>query len=568
MNWSKQLHWLVYPIFLLACARQTTPTGGPKDSIPPSLIQSTPTRGQTNYSNQEVVLTFDEAVTLNNPKEQIIITPDVGKTFEAEVKKKTVTIHFEEELKPNTTYSLNFRDAVQDITEKNPAQNLKLAFSTGTYIDSLSIQGEIYDLQKSTPLKDATVALTESDTFNIFKHRPAYITKTDIKGNFQIENLKPGIYKIHAIDDKNKNLVVDSKSEAFGFLSNEIKLDSNLYSITIPTLRLDTRPLTLTSARPFGTTFVVKMSKPINTYSIDSNEKIPSALTTDNSSVNIYNIHSEEDSIKINFHATDSIDNNLDTTLYVKFSKRDAKPEPFQAAADGFKVIGPKGILTGQITFNKPLSSIRFDSILYRIDTTTVIKITSEDITLDSNRHVLHIEKKFDKNLLFKKTIPLRPDSLPRTKKLATKNELQKKSTKPQQVDYQFYIASKTFISVEFDSSKLIQLICKPTTLETTGIIMVEAKSPENHIIFQLLSKNAKVISSASNTKKTSFQDLEPGEYQIRIIIDSNKNGKWDPGNFFNNEEPEQIIYYKNEKGSTNVTLKANWELGPLLITY
>ncbi|MBA4054650.1 MAG: hypothetical protein C0490_08060, partial [Marivirga sp.] len=98
MNWNKQLHWLIYPLFILSCARQTTPTGGPKDSIPPSLTESNPTPGQTNYTRQAIDLTFDESIILNNPKEQIIITPDLGKEYKAEVKKNKISIEFEQEL--------------------------------------------------------------------------------------------------------------------------------------------------------------------------------------------------------------------------------------------------------------------------------------------------------------------------------------------------------------------------------------------------------------------------------------------------------------------------------------
>lgn len=566
MNWHKQLHWLIYPLFALACARQTTPTGGPKDSIPPSLTESNPKSGQINYTKQTVDLTFDESIILNNPKEQIIITPDLGKDFKTEVKKNKLSIQFEKTLEPNTTYSINFRDAVQDITEKNPVPNLKIAFSTGDYIDSLTIQGEVYDLQKSTPLKDATVSLYKSDTFNIFKHKPTYITKTDATGKFQIENLKPDIYRIYAINDKNKNLVVESKSEAFGFLSKPIKLDSNINALAIPTIRLDTRPLTLTSARPYGTMFVIKASKPINNYSFTSKEKIPSSLTSDKSSINIYNTGSPEDSIQVQLQAADSISNSLDTTLYVKFSKREAKPEQFEVIADGFKVIGPKGIISGKISFSKPLLSINLDSILYQVDSATSINITLNDITLDTITHVLHIHKEFDKSLLVKK--PQRPDSSARTRKNLTKEELLKRGSKPQQPDYQFYIAAKTFISIESDTSKQIKIPSKPTTLENTGIIMVELKTVEDNPIIELLAKNSKVISTSKYVKKATFEDLEPADYQIRVIVDKNKNGKWDPGNFFLNQEPEQITYYKNEKGQTNVTLKANWELGPLLITH
>jgi len=276
----KHSYWLLYALFALACARQTTPTGGPKDSIPPTLVNSIPQQGQVNFKGNSITLTFSEAVILNNPREQLIVTPDLGKDVDAKAKKNQVILTIPEDLQDNTTYSINFREAVQDITEKNPAAMLKLAFSTGTYIDSLIIEGSVSDLLTATETKDATVALCESDTFDIFKHRPKYFTKSDIKGIFKIENLKPGSYFIYAFEDKNKNLVVDSKSEAYGFLSDYITLDKNIDDVKIRLIHLDSRLLKLTSARPYGTYYNIKTTKNLTDFKITTpdNETIISSF--------------------------------------------------------------------------------------------------------------------------------------------------------------------------------------------------------------------------------------------------------------------------------------------------
>src|SRR5690606_17088063 len=178
---------------IFACAKQTSPTGGPKDTIPPRLINSLPRHEALNSNPTTITLEFTEHIILANPKEQIIITPDIQKKYEITAKKTRVIMQLENKLDSNTTYSINFRDAVQDITEKNPARNLRLAFSTGSYIDSLSISGTVRDLFQNKEVKDATVALFQSDTFDIFKHKPVYLTKTNDKGEYSIENLKHGI---------------------------------------------------------------------------------------------------------------------------------------------------------------------------------------------------------------------------------------------------------------------------------------------------------------------------------------------------------------------------------------
>ena len=125
MNLKKHIHWLFYGLFVLGCARQTSPTGGPKDTIPPILNQSNPKNGQTNFNSQQIELSFDETIILNNPKDQIIITPDIRKEYDIDAKKNRVVIKLTSELQDTTTYAFNFREAIQDITEKNSPPSAK-----------------------------------------------------------------------------------------------------------------------------------------------------------------------------------------------------------------------------------------------------------------------------------------------------------------------------------------------------------------------------------------------------------------------------------------------------------
>ena len=169
MSLTKNLHWFIYALFLLSCARQSSPTGGPKDTIPPVLVRVIPPNETINFNADQIELEFSEDVILNAPKEQLIITPTIGKEYKMTYRRNRVIIEFEEPLQDSTTYTFNFRESIQDITEKNSVRNLQLAYSTGTYLDSLSISGTIYHMLSGKPAEDATVALhTENDTFNIF----------------------------------------------------------------------------------------------------------------------------------------------------------------------------------------------------------------------------------------------------------------------------------------------------------------------------------------------------------------------------------------------------------------
>ncbi len=560
------LHWFIYPLFMMCCAKTTSPTGGPKDTIPPILIKSIPEKGSTKYNGKEIQLLFSEDVTLKNQKEQIIVTPSIGKDYKIEAKKKSVIIKLETNLEDSTTYTFSFRDAIVDLNEQNPARNLKLAFSTGDYIDSLSINGKVTDLLKSKDLNDLTVALYQSDTFDIFKHKAVYITKSDKQGDFQIENLKPGKYYAYAIDDKSKNLIVDSKSESYGFLRDSITLTTNMKNVNIPIIKLDAKQLKISSARPYNTYFNIKTTKSIVAYTIKSEEVIPySTMGEDNASIKIYNTLFEKDSASIKLNCIDSIGNTIDTVLTLKFNKQSTKPESFEFSVKDFRLIETKALLTGTVKFNKPLFKINFDSIFLKIDSTKTIHFKQADISIDTSQGIAYFEKRFDKSLLLKeKNGPPKTDE-----QFIDKKEIKNKATTSKKIiENQLYIGKASFLSIESDSSRKIEESIKITKLDQTGIIFIKIETKAEHFIVQLLTKDFTVLQKEYNKHEVTFDDLTPADYVINLIIDSDKNKKWTPGNFFLRQEPEKIIFYKNEKGSTTVNLRANFELGPLLITY
>jgi hypothetical protein len=558
------LYLFLLPLIIsFGCAKQTSPTGGPKDSIPPALTNSFPKQNEINFKGDRIELEFDEFINLENPKEQILVTPDINKTFKIVAKKKRVILTLEEKLKENTTYSFNFRESVKDITEKNPATNLKLAFSTGTYIDSLSVQGKIIDPLINKEVKNATVALYESDTFNIFKHRPSYITKTNDKGFYKIENLKHGVFYLYTFDDTNDNLIVDSKNESYGFSTKRIELQANAKDENLNIINLDTRPLKLTNARPYNTYFNIKFSKGIKDYKLktESGDSLQSIFTEDHASIKIYKTF-PQDSMKVNISAIDSVNQKIDSAFFVKFITKKATPEPFEVTVNRAKVIEEKGTIEVSLKYNKPVTTIIYDSIVYQIDSMNAIHFSAENFRWDITNKTVSLNKSFDKKILKEKA----------KQKLAQASETQPKSTpKPLQSsrpEFQLLFGKGTFISVEGDSSRAIAENTKPLTIDQTGIINVNIQTKEPAYIVQLLNTKFEIIAFANNKKQISFEDLTPGDYQLRLILDTNKDGVWSPGNILNREETEKIVYFLNEKKNPVINLKANWEIGPLLISF
>lgn len=541
---------------IFACAKQTSPTGGPKDTIPPRLINSLPRHEALNSNPTTITLEFTEHIILANPKEQIIITPDIQKKYEITAKRTRVIMQLENKLDSNTTYSINFRDAVQDITEKNPARNLRLAFSTGSYIDSLSISGTVRDLFQNKEVKDATVALFQSDTFDIFKHKPVYLTKTNDKGEYSIENLKHGIYYIYAFDDKNRNLIVDSKSEVYGFRADSLNLDQSVENINIFTTKLDARPLTITSARPNNTYFNIRTSKGLHDYEILSpaNDTLYTTFGEDRANIRIYNTLPQRDSSAIQFLARDSLGNTIDTTLYVKFSQRQTRPESFSAKIDQTTLLARTAQFTARASITKPITEINYDSALIQLDSVNTLTFLPEEITVDNKNRTIDFQK-----------------AIPRThlrNEATTPQQVAQAQTSTPKISISIYFGKGTFRSVENDSSAVISQSLRPIYYEDTGLIIAAVNTDRPNWIIQLTDKSYKVIRQSINQKQVTFNDLPPGDYFLRAVDDTDGDGAWTPGNFYEKREPEKIYYYSNEKQVPLITLKANFELGPLLITF
>lgn len=556
-------------LIVTSCARQSSPTGGPKDTIPPVLINSIPGPNQTNFKDKTIELEFDEMIIVTNPKEQIIIAPTSNNTYEVTARKRSILLKFDEPLQDSVTYSINFRDAVQDITEKNPVKNLQLAFSTGSYIDSLTISGQVlYQLTGAIP-KEATVAIHQAnDTLSIFKHKPNYLTKTDNKGFFQLKNLKPGRYTIYAIDDRNRNLVADTRNEYYAFKTNTLVLPQDSTPITLGLVKLDARPLKITSARPYGNYFNIKTGKNLDrfiTKLAESPDTVISSFGEDRANIRIYDTF-DADSVLVNFTAIDSLGQQLDSGIYVKFNTRETKPDKYTVSQDKATLLEERGDLDITFKFNKPTFSFNQDSLLFVIDSTRVIPLSTGTFSWNRQTNELRITKKIDPALL-------KPTPAPKPGDLKNNIERQPKATgteKPKPIlKNQLIVGKGTFISIDQDTAPKIQKEIRPVKTEDLGIILAEVRTTAPHFILQLLDKDYHILRETVDNKKIRWDNLPSSDYRIRLVIDTNQNRKWDPGNYLKKEEPEQVFFYLNEKSNPpNTThLKANWEVGPLLIT-
>ncbi|MBS1558282.1 MAG: Ig-like domain-containing protein [Bacteroidetes bacterium] len=526
-------------ILIWQCARQGQPAGGPKDVDAPTLISSNPTNGQKNFTGNNITLLFDEYVKLKDPKEEIIINPTPGANTKYLVKKKTVTIIPEYPWRANTTYSIAFRNGIQDINESNPAEDLHLAFSTGSTIDSLSIHGQVTEVFKEKPPEKLLVALYQSDTFNIFQDRPVYFTKTSKTGDFSINNLKEGKYYVYAFEDKNKNTKVDSKTEVYGFLPNAIDVPQNSDTLRIPLVHLDARPLKLSSTKNTSSISIIRFNKPIDSVNIVAKKNAILYTYGDNfSEIFVYKNFSKEDSLKIQVYANDSLKQKIDTSVFVKFTDGKIPTEKFRI--DEWNVtIHPKNYeLVATTRASKIITKINTDSIYFQLDTINYQSVKKEEITFDTLKKIISLKTKLNINPKEKKPKPI------------------------------LLSGKGSFISIDNDSSKSQDVKIEVPTLEGTGVVSIEIKTKEKHYQVKMVSADNKIQYSFRDLPKHTFNFVKPTDYKIFIIIDRNNNHRWDPGNFYKKEMVEKVILYKSIEGKFTFPVRANWEIGPLLITF
>ncbi len=562
---------LFFSVFLIliyfSCANVKPPTGGPRDTIPPVLVKSVPSNKSLNFKGNTIKLTYDENLKIDNLKKNLIITPMGNLEYDSKFRKNYVEIIFKSPLKDSTTYTLNFQSAIKDITEGNITRDNTFAFSTGNFIDSLHISGLTTELLTTDTLKNVTVGLySVQDTFNLFKGRPLYFTKSDDMGKFLIDNIKAGDYFIQAFADVNDNLACDMPKEQYAFLPDTINLNQNLDSLHIRLLALDIRPLKIQKALPSGKYFEIGFNKYIMDFNVepqDTTSHLYYNVINDGKGIRFYNTL-KKDSIKIILNATDSILSHVTDTLYVKFTESKRKSEEFTYKlfpSNNSKIpYDYKGI----ISFSKPVKFINTDSVFIRYDSIHIDTLhIGKELTYNRYRDTVSIQTTLNKNLLTagvqaSSDKSQNNNSIPPTNSLASTSKAGKKQSGPT-----LYLGEGAFISVENDSSKRTTTNYQILKEENYGIIRGNVDTNFKSFFIQLVDSKYKIISELYSVKQYSFINIPEGDYRIRVLIDNNGDGRWNPGNFYKNIPPEGVYFYPG-----TITVRANWELRDINLAF
>lgn len=222
--------FLIYILSVIGsgCAQIGAPTGGPRDSLPPNLLDASPPNRTTNFKGDRITLTFDEYILLQDLQKNLLVSPIPKVVPNINWKLREVSIKIRDTLQPNTTYSIDLGNTIQDINENNPFRKFTYVFSTGPYIDSLEFSGNI-KLAETGKSDSTLIALLYNDLDDsaILKNKPRYITRLDSSGNFTFRNLSGGTYHVFGLKDESGQRYYNSKTELFAFADSVVVIDGN-----------------------------------------------------------------------------------------------------------------------------------------------------------------------------------------------------------------------------------------------------------------------------------------------------------------------------------------------------
>ncbi len=562
--------------FFNRCANVIAPTGGPRDTIPPVLLLSEPPNKSINYKGNSFYFEFDEKIKIDKLKDQLIITPRTDFDYELKYTKRGLRIDFENSFQDSTTYTFNFREGITDITESNPTEDNKFVFSTGPNIDSLSVEGYVTILLTQDTIEKVTVGLFQvSDTINIFNGSPYYFAETDKQGFYQIENIKNGSYRIHAFLDNNKNLQLESNSERYGFLADTLIMDKDTSGLNVPLIQLDLREFKLQTALASGHYFDFNFLKYVTGYtltSLDSSEHIYSGYAKEHRSVRIYNTFEDLDSMQVFLRSTDSLLTTRYDTAYIKFKETTRKKEEFRMEVDPPNKSQVNSDLLLKFSFNKPIKNILLDSIYVLYDTTKLATLESDSV-LKWNFNCTELNLPLEVDRVKADTIRIRrermnkimADSLAEVRKeevADTKTKIQAGKDRnnvpsPKTIlGLKLYLGKGAFISADADSSNTSVLAYEFIQPEKFGNISGKINTSYRSYSVQLITTSNEILMETSTKESYVFNLVPPGKYKIRVLIDTNEDGIWSPGNMLQNTMPEPVYFFPEI-----IAIRANWEL-------
>lgn len=509
-------------ILLAACASLQQPQGGPRDKEPPNVLEEIPKNLSRNFKGNKIDITFDEYFKLSNEVSEISVSPAMDIPPFYKVKKKTLEITFKDSLEKNTTYTINFGKAIQDVNESNILKNFSFVFSTGPTLDSLQINGKVVSSDDNLPVKDATVFIFPTERDSLFgKKRASLFTTTDSSGNFSLKNLRENTYSIYGLKESAVDRIYNSPNEEIAFINKPIILNKDTSGIILKLFKEIPEQFRVVSKQleKDGRISYI-FNKPINKPSlkfIDPIIKDPIIeFSPKGDTASVWLKTYDFDSLKVSIN---SDGNPLDTMLLRRNRKETYQREIlFSNNLSGGKIRPDHPFI---ITFNIPIESINLDKM-----------VLLEDSTAQNNFSLI----KEDGTRSYQIKYPWK------VKKL-----------------YTLSFNEGAIKDIYGDQNKKLKVSFNQDEVENYGNLSLKIQKTDSlkKYVFQLLTDKGNIYSQSPIKADTTliFNYIPTNKYKVRIIEDSNNNGEFDTGNLKLNIQPEKVWFFEKE-----IITRANWD--------
>lgn len=564
-----------------SCANtKTPPSGGPKDTIPPTLLAVTPLPGELNVPlhKPQVAFMFNEYVQVKEPK-NIVLSPPLEKAPKHKLKGKGFILTFEEDLLPNTTYSIDVTGAVVDNNESNPFPGYTLVFSTGTQIDSMYITGIVQDCNTLQPVKGATVMLYKDQADSaVFLHRPNAAVKTDDWGFFCLRNIQDTVYRMYAIMDENGNNMYDPETEKVAFVDTLVQPKHKVANDIYELFKFDMKDTASCLKRHNDYELNLFRGKPSKQYIVNkvrTGERsayitfmAPFAQvnavwfkglgkeqtlqqfnpTRDSLLLWVNDSRKQADTLFLNvdYMKTDSTGTLVQTKEVIKLArdKKDiasAKKSSFKDIKHEDTIAVFKPVYSPEtfeqygisINFASPIVEHGFDSIKFEITNPRQQKETGkytwELDTLDLRNYIIRPKGKLLQGYEYKFTIPHRKFR-----------------------DINGFLNDSTVVTVKLpDDDKLSTLTVNMQNVSNTYIVDLMTEKRDKVIRSFTIDKDCPLV----------FPYIKEGKYCLRMTEDLNKNNMVDTGDLLSHRQPEKVKFFKLKNGSFLIGIPASSEI-------
>jgi len=603
MNWNRHKlpALLMLMIVVYSCASMGNPDGGPYDEEPPKFVRSTPKPFAINSKEKKVTIEFDEFIKLEKAAEKVVVSPPQLEQPEIKASGRKVVVGLVDSLRPNTTYTIDFADAIVDNNEGNPLGNYAFTFSTGTTIDTMEVSGTVLSASDLEPVKNIQVGLHSDLSDSAFMKKPFdRVSRTDSRGHFSIRGIAPGKYRIYALMDGNQNYLFDSKTEMIAFsdsiiipaMEDAMRQDTIWKdSLTIDTIKSvgytrflpddiilrafkeeNDRQYLTRSERDKENHFVLTFSARADTLptlkglNFDERDAFIIEKTDRNDSICywikdslIYQMDTLE--IQMDYLATDTLDHLVPQTdtLFLANKLTRAEREKLEAkAAEEKEKERKKKEKKGEKIEPEPTKFLTLNvdaPSAFDLDRNVYLSFDEPVASIDTA--AIHMEIKKDSLWEEIPFLFVSDSVLPRKYEILAEWEPEK--------EYQLSIDSMAFKGVYGLHTNKVKQTVKVKKLNEYGTILLNITGADSTAVVELLDGSGKVLRQQRITPQNTadFYYLNPGtKYYIRLFNDRNGNGVWDTGKYSEHLQPEEVYYFpKVWEMKANFDFEENWNI-------